>query len=128
VLETAPSGDVSAPPRVVAGQGRAEIPGGGDVKVLSVGTFPRSPAGRDRWTRRRLDTAPANDDIVSGPDGILPVRMAPWRRGQDDVQVVPWDRSVPNAVVITAGRNGVLDTPRVAMMWRRGLGYESAKL
>jgi hypothetical protein len=121
VLDTPLSGDdfSSEGPRIVAGQnGVADTAASGDdVQVLPVGTtllaagtvvIAPGPNGV-------LDTAPANDDTVLGPDGILPGpdgAVQSVAQG-DDVQVVPVGTTgVPeDTVVISAGQNGVLDTP-----------------
>ncbi len=121
VLDTAPSGDdfSGAAPRIVAGQdGTADTAASGDdVQVLAVGAFPLAAdtVVIAPGSNGRLDTAPANDDVVLGPDGILPGNdgaVQSVAQG-DDVQLVPVATTgVPeDTVVITAGRNGVLDTP-----------------
>ena len=121
VLDTPLNGDdfSSEGPRIVAGQdGVADTAASGDdIQVLPVGTtllaagtvvIAPGPNGV-------LDTAPTGDDTVLGPDGILPGpdgAVQSVAQG-DDVQVVPVGTTgVPeDTVVISAGQNGVLDTP-----------------
>lgn len=121
VLDSAPGGDEfsSAAPRIVAGQdGVADTTASGDdVQVLPVGTMLLA-AGTvviAPGANGQLDTAPVNDDSVLGPDGIGPGHdgaVQSVAQG-DDVQLVPVGTTgVPEeTVVISAGRNGVLDTP-----------------
>jgi hypothetical protein len=121
VLDTPLNGDdfSSEGPRVVAGQdGVADTAASGDdIQVLPVGTtlLAASTVVIAPGPNGRLDTIPAGDDTVLGPDGILPGRdgaVQSVAQG-DDVQVVPVGTAgVPeDTVVISAGRNGVLDTP-----------------
>ena len=110
---------LSQGPRIVAGlNGVADTTAqGDDVQVLPVGpSLLRADAaviapGPDG----QLDTAAAGDDTVLGPDGILPGNdgaVQSVAQG-DDVQLVPVGTTgvSEDVVAITAGPNGVLDTP-----------------
>ena len=121
VLDTTPSGDdfSSAAPSIVAGQeGVADTAASGDdVQVVPLGTelLAAGTAVIAPGPNGRLDSAPSGDDTVLGPDGILPGpdgAVQSVAQG-DDVQVVPVGTTgVPeDTVVISAGQNGVLDTP-----------------
>jgi len=121
VLDSAPSGDdfSGVAPRIVAGQdGVADTAASGDdVQVLPVGTtlLAAGTVVIAPGANGQLDTVSSGDDVVLGPDGILPGNdgaVQSVAQG-DDVQVVPVGTTgVPeDAVVISAGRNGVLDTP-----------------
>jgi Bacterial TSP3 repeat len=109
----------SQAPRIVAGEnGVADTAASGDdVQVVPPGTTLLAAATVviAPGPNGRLDTLPAGDDTVLGPDGVLPGpdgAVQSVAQG-DDVQVVPVGTTgVPeDTVVITAGQNGVLDTP-----------------
>jgi hypothetical protein len=138
VLDSAVAGDDfdSGAARIVAGpDGIADTAAeGDDIQVLAVGELPfaTDTVVVAPGANGRLDTAPANDDLILGPDGILPGNDGAVQSAAqgDDVQLVPVATTgVPeDRVVIAAGRNGVLDTPargddRVAVV----TGYEVSK-
>ena len=118
-VNTATDDFLSQGPRIVAGlNGVANSAAQeDDIQVQPVGTsllradavvIAPGPNGR-------LDTAPGADDTILGPDGIVPGpdgAVQSVAQG-DDVQLVPVGTTgVPDdVVVITAGQNGVLDTP-----------------
>jgi len=138
VLDSAVLGDdfSSAVARIVAGpDGVADTAAAGDdIQVVAVGELPLATDAVviAPGANGKLDSAPANDDMILGPDGILPGNdgaVQSVAQG-DDVQLVPVATTgVPeDTIVITAGRNGVLDTPtrgddRAAVV----SGYEVSK-
>ncbi|MEO8603138.1 MAG: hypothetical protein ABI629_11235 [bacterium] len=123
VLDTVPTGDdfSSQSAAIVAGpDGVADTAADpSDVQVVPPGT---AGLASDAiivipGAKGLLATRPSGDDVRTGPDGILagPDGITQSVAQGDDVQLVPVGTTgVPqDTVVIGAGGNGIIDTPRL---------------
>ncbi|MDX2169638.1 MAG: hypothetical protein SF182_21390 [Deltaproteobacteria bacterium] len=88
------------------------------IVVAATGPNVVTPDGSPLEGDGLLRTRPSGDDVTSGPDGLVAGSdgaVESVAQG-DDVQLVPvGTQGVPeDTVVVSAGRNGILETPRLS--------------